>query len=397
MKILLLCKKVPFPLRDGESVAIHNMVTSLKKIGYEVDLLSFNTTKHKTIISEHPKYSYIYDQLYTVPLDNSIVASKALKNLFSSESYHIERFITPEFDEKLSRVLNLNTYDFVQLESVFLAPYIDTIRKLSDAKIVLRTHNVETRIWSRLAKSAPFLKRKYLELQCKRLEKFESITLEKVDHIITMSNNDAVVLKEMGMLDNYSIIPISIDVSKYESEFKILNKKIGFIGSLDWRPNIEGLEWFIENVWNELQKANSDIQFHVAGRAPSESLVKLMEDAKVIYQGEVRSAQNFITSNMILVVPLHSGSGLRVKILEAMSLGIPVVTTTIGAEGINVVDDESIIIADDAQQMISDIQSILIDIETYFSIANNSKQVIQQYYNSEIVAQQFNDVYTSLR
>lgn len=396
MKILLLCKKVPFPLRDGESVAIHNMVTSLKNIGYEVDLLAFNTTKHKTTISEHPKYSEIYDQLYTVPLDNTLVPSRALKNLFTTDSYHIERFITKEFDEKLSRILSLNTYDFIQLESIFLAPYIDTIRKESDAKIVLRTHNVETRIWTRLAKSASFVKRKYLELQCNRLENFESNTLGKVDYIIPMSKNDAEVLKDMGMQNNYSIIPISIDVSKYESEFKILNKKIGFIGSLDWRPNIEGLEWFIENVWSDLQKANSDIQFHVAGRAPSESLVKLMESKKVIYQGEVPSAQDFITSNMILVVPLHSGSGLRVKILEAMSLGIPVVTTTIGAEGINVIDNESIIIADDAKQMVSDIQSLLIDLDTYFSIAENSKSIIHKYYNSDVVAQQFNDVYTSL-
>lgn len=396
MRILLLCKKVPFPLRDGESVAINNMVMSFIDLGYEVDLLSFNTTKHYTMISKHPKFSAMYNQLFTVPLDNKVDPWKAFLNLFSKQSYHIERFISEAFRQKLERILTISEYDIVQLESIFLAPYIDTIKKHTAAKIVLRTHNVETRIWRRLSNSASFFRHHYLRIQCNRLEKFESKSIGLVDYVIPMSKNDTEVLKDMGLQKNYSVIPISVDTTEYQASIKMISKKIGFIGSLDWLPNVEGLEWFIENVWNDLQNTDSDIQFRVAGRAPSESLVRLMERNKVIYQGEVKDAKDFITSNMILVVPLFSGSGLRVKILEAMALGIPVITTTIGAEGIHVVDDESILIADNPEQIISDIRSLLVDNELYQKISKKSRSVIVQSYGAKAIAQQFNTIYKSI-
>ena len=143
MKILQLCKKFPYPLKDGESIAVTTLSRALRELGCQVSLLAMNTHKHFFNSNGCPEALSHYKDIFKVPVDNRVKPTEAFLNLFSRESYHIARFISPAFQRQLIEVLKNNTYDLIQLETPYLSPYIPTIRKYSDALIAMRAHNVE--------------------------------------------------------------------------------------------------------------------------------------------------------------------------------------------------------------------------------------------------------------
>ena len=171
MKILQLSKKLPYPLRDGESVAVHALTTAMCAMGCEYTLLVMNTSKHPAILANLPANYTHYTAIHVVDVDTDVKMIDAFLNLFTSKSYNISRFDNPDFHQKLISLLQETAFDMVQLETLFLTPYIDTIRQYSQAKIVLRAHNVEYEIWERMARNESFLPKKYyLNLLVNRLK-----------------------------------------------------------------------------------------------------------------------------------------------------------------------------------------------------------------------------------
>jgi polysaccharide biosynthesis protein PslH len=138
MKILQLCKKFPYPLKDGESIAVTYLSQALHASGCEVSLLAMNTSKHYFDMETLPQSFNHYRQIWTVDVDNKINPLEAFKNIFSSQSFHIQRFIFSAYAKKLEQILRENEFDVIQLETLYLTPYIDLIRQYSKAKIVLR-------------------------------------------------------------------------------------------------------------------------------------------------------------------------------------------------------------------------------------------------------------------
>ncbi|HHJ49341.1 MAG TPA: glycosyl transferase family 1, partial [Phaeodactylibacter sp.] len=175
MRILQLCKKFPWPARDGESVAVTHLSKALSQEGAEVSLLAMNTIKHRFEQNALPEALRHYAKVDKVPVDNRIKPLQALYNLvFSRESYHIRRFVVPAFAERLKKWLQEEEFDVVLLETLYLMPYVDVIRKYSKAKILLRSHNVEHEIWERIAANERnLLKRSYLEVLARRLKAYE--------------------------------------------------------------------------------------------------------------------------------------------------------------------------------------------------------------------------------
>ncbi|MBP7184578.1 MAG: glycosyltransferase family 4 protein [Saprospiraceae bacterium] len=349
MKILQLCKKFPYPLKDGESIAVTHMGRALKELGCEITLLSMNTQKHYMEISDLPKDFNHYKDINTVYLDNRIKVLDAFINLFRTASYHVSRYISPAFENALIRLLKEEDFDIVQLETLYLAPYIDIIRKYSNAAIVMRSHNVEHEIWDRIAENEiNIVKKSYLRYLTQKLKKFEVNSLNKCDMFVAITERDLQHFKKLGLQKPSFVAPVGLDNTQYLADAHGFNKaklSIGFIGSLDWRPNIEALDWFLKNVWDLMSNEYPDLSLHIAGRNTPDWLYKL-GSKNVFVHGEVRNAQEFINQHPILVVPILSGSGIRVKILEGMLLGRTVITTTVGLEGINAKHAQEVMIAD---------------------------------------------------
>mgnify|MGYP002527182260 CR=1 FL=1 len=174
MNILLLCNKSPFPPSEGGPMAMNSIVTGLLEAGHTVKVLAFNSDKYHVNINSIPKDYVKKTRIEFIDVNLKIKIKEAFKNLFSDESYHVKRFISKEFNDRLIEILKKERFDIVQLEMIYMAPYIDTIRENSDAKIVLRAHNVEHKIWERIAKKTFFFaKRWYINHLVRTLRNYE--------------------------------------------------------------------------------------------------------------------------------------------------------------------------------------------------------------------------------
>ena len=395
MRILQLCKKFPYPLKDGESIAVTYLSHAMSQLGCEVSLLSMNTTKHYMDISKLPEEYNHYKEIHVTKLDNQVNAMDAFRNLFSKDSYHVSRFVCSDFRDKLIALLRKNDYDVVQLETLYLAPYIDIIKAHSNALVTMRAHNIEFEIWERISNNTTFLpKRWYLKYLTSKLKRFELDKLNEYDYLISVSERDLLKFKDLGYKNGAISSPIGLDLKNY---IRIPKKQssirdLCFIGALDWRPNLEGLQWFLEHVWPLVHASFPDIKLHVAGRNTPPEIANLKVNNVVIH-GEVPDAVEFINTYGIMVVPLFSGSGMRVKILEGMALSKVVITTTLGMEGIDAEDGKEILIADNPQAFLTKISDVLsgkINAETigknalefvkeYYDHANNAKKLIEKY------------------
>lgn len=354
MRILQLTKKFPFPLKDGESIAVTNLSKSLVAHGCEMTLLSMNTSKHFVEIDKLPNSYNHYKAIHTVYLDNRVTALGAVSNLFSSDSYHVSRFDYKEYRQKLIELLQTEQFDIIQLETLYLAPYIGTIKANSSAKVVMRSHNVEFEIWNRVVESTSFLpKRMYLKHLTAKLRRFELERLDHYDALVSVTQRDLDKYKGLGYNGSGLSSPIGVDVKRYQPQINDENQpSLSFIGSLDWIPNLDGLDWFLKEVYPIIVNQYPSLTFNIAGRNTPGSIVDLSSD-NILIHGEVDSAIDFINEHPIMIVPLLSGSGMRVKILEGMALGKVVISTTIGAEGIDAVHKESILIADSPTEFLA--------------------------------------------
>ena len=357
MKILLLCNKSPFPPKEGGPMAMHALLTGLIDAGHHVKILTFSSNKFPA--SEVPET--LKRDFETVAINLKINPLKAFLNLFSKKSLHVVRFIKKEMTQKLTALLADETFDIVQLESVFMTSYIDVIRKHSDAKIILRAHNVESLIWDRMMRHHKNpVKKRYLKLLGKRLKKYETAILNRVDGIIPISKVDLDYFAGLGGQMPMISIPFSINTEKFQYTTFGTPEPASFfhIGSMDWMPNLEGVRWFLEFIWSSIHEKNPHATFYLAGRNMPEWLKRLQRPGVVIV-GEVADAHEFMRSKTVLVVPLLSGSGIRIKIIEGMACMRPVLTTSIGAEGIACTDEKDIMIADTHDAFIEKAQKLI--------------------------------------
>lgn len=396
MRILQVCSKVPFPSMDGGSIAMNILTQGLIKCGNEVKVLAINTPKH-FIKEEDIAISYRKEVAYqSVFIDTSIKLSDAFLNLFSKKSYNIARFYSKEFEKTLIRLLSDEHFDVVHLETLWVAPYVATIRKHSKAKIVLRSQNVEYAIWERLAEATSNpLKKWYMRLLAKRLKNYEIGMLNKYDGIATITESDAIAFKKEGCNIPITHTPFGIDVANYkEDKTNTEFPSIFHIGAMDWRPNADGIKWFLETVWPRIQIQHPKVNLYLAGRNMPEWLQNL-RIKNVIVEGEVADSHQFINSKSIMIVPLTSGGGMRVKIIEGMALGKTIISTAIGAEGIEYENDKDLLIANTAIDFIKAIDKCL-DKEYADNISHNARLLIENKYDNQRICKKLSDFYQSL-
>ncbi len=398
MKILQLCKKFPFPLRDGESLAVNNLSRALKEEGCEITLLTMNTKKHFYKKKNLPDAFAHYDEVVTVDVDNRIKLWDAFKNLFTEESYHISRFVSPAFSNRLKSILQNQEFDLIQLETLYLAPYIPLIKSLTDAPVAMRAHNVEHEIWERITKNTSFfLKKWYLKYLTEKLKTYEIQQLNNFDLLIAITKRDLKKFEQMGFSNRGITVPIGISPEDYAPNFNSYQDQLSmsFIGSLDWMPNQEGLVWFLDEVWEKIQKQFPEMKLHIAGRNTPDWILA-MKKKNVIIHGEVPSAKQFINKHSLMVVPLRSGSGMRAKILEGMALGKTIITTSIGLEGIHAQDRSEVLVADTPEDFIKSLNFCYQSNGELKQVGKRALDFVGQHYDSRDIGKKLVKTYMSV-
>ena len=348
-----------------------------------------NTSKHYVDIENLPKDFNHYKEVITSSLDNRVKWHKAFINLFSSDSYHVSRFVSQEFEDKLIELLQREQFDVIQLETMYLTPYLGIIRNYSEALISLRAHNIEFEIWERITKNTSFLPKKiYLKLLTEKLKKYELNHLNEYDYLVAISERDLFKFKSLGYKNGAISTPIGINIEEYNTivPTKAVSKKsICFIGALDWVPNREGLEWFLKEVWSKVRQTHRDAELHVAGRNTPHDILQLNIPGLIVH-GEIEDSRQFMLSHLALVVPLFSGSGMRVKIIEGMALSKCIISTSLGMEGINVAHNHEILVADSADEFISSINDLFEHPFKSVLIGKSAQKYVSKTYDYKKVA-----------
>lgn len=387
MRILVLLNRIPWPLNDGGAIGSYHFVKGYADAGCEVTCLAMNTSKHQVDLKDTGAAFAGVKNFVTIPIDNHIRPIAALSNLFSDRSYVIERFRSEEYELALVKLLKENTFDIVHVDGLPTCLYIDTIRQNSSAKIIQRAHNVEYKIWERAAGAdANPLKKWYLDIQAARLKTFEAEALGKVDTVLAISHEDEGYIKELQPKAKTIIVPAGMDIDESIPVKEPMDLSLFFIGALDWLPNLQGLDWFIKDVWPKIHATLPDLQFHIAGKKMPQQFYN-HSGQNIIAHGEVPSSAEFMNDHSVLLSPLVSGSGVRIKIIEAMAMGKVILSTTVSAEGSGAIDGEHILIANDADEFIRQIKRLKDEPGLLAKLSRNARNfALDNFQNKKVIA-----------
>lgn len=397
LRILILANKFPYPSRDGGSIATLNLARSLASAGHQVTLLAMNTSKHYSDPEQIPAGLSQLITFISVPVNTDIRILRLVRNLlFSRLPYNAERFVSDDFSDALAGLLKKETYDIVQLEGLYLAPYIAKIRENSTALVVMRAHNIEHEIWNRMVAHQKGPKKIYLRLLAARIWKMEQDYPDRVDAVLPITSRDGAVLQRMGCKRPMHVVPTGVDADKLAPDHSTLEfPSVFHIGALDWIPNQEGLIWFFEEVWERVLQRFPDLKFYLAGRNAPEPFRSLAYP-NLIYLGEVDDAYAFIRSRAVMIVPILSGSGMRIKIIEGMALGKAIVTTEIGTEGIDTTDGVNILIANDPERFAEHVCRLVSDRALCLKIGENARIFVAGHYDNPAITRDLTGFYQKL-
>lgn len=396
MKILQLCNKPPFPSVDGGCIAIKNISLGFLSNKVDLSIISIATEKHPFLEVDFPDGFIEKTNYKSVFIDTRVNIIDAFSALVTSDNYNVSRFFSADFDKVLQKTLEKDTFDIIHLESLFLTPYLHTIKKFSKAKIVLRSHNLEHLIWERLANlEGNKAKKVYLKHLASRLKKYEKQVLNDVQAIAAISSEDTNRYNQFKCKVPLKTSPFGIDLELYSPVYSKPkgSLKIFHIGSMDWSPNIEAVNWFLDDVFPKLSKLNC--QLSLAGKNMPKYILK-QETDKLKVTGYVNSAIEFIAENDVMVVPLLSGSGMRIKIIEAMAMGKTVITTKIGLEGIIAEHGKHVLVADTAKEFKKEIEKLIKNPELVETIGRNARSLIENYYDNKVISKELLTFYESL-
>jgi polysaccharide biosynthesis protein PslH len=384
MNILILCNKSPYPAKEGGPIAMNMIIEGLISAGHQVRILAMNTNKYSVNPHDIPLEYKEKTRIELVFVDLRFKPVRAFLNLFTGQSYHVERFISKAFADKLRNILQEEEFDVVQFEMTFMSPYLEIVRQNSKAKTVLRAHNIEHLIWERISETTRNpLKRIYLRHLARTLKKHELSVMNDFDGVAAITKNDADFFIQAGCRVPITDIPFGLDLTRFqEPPQETRDITLFSIGSMNWIPNQEGIRWFLETVWPEVTKRHPFLKYFIAGREMPSWLAD-SHYPNVVIAGEVDDALKFINEHTVMIVPLFSGSGIRIKIIEGMACGKIIISTTVGAEGILYSDLENILIADDRADFIKMISACMSDKLFLNKIGKNAKEMIKKDYDRD--------------
>jgi len=376
---------------------MYAIISGLLNAGHHVKVLAANTNKYSVDPMTIPEEFSRSTAIEFANIDLSIKPMDALFHYLSGQSYHVSRFRNREFTEKLERILREEQFDIIQLEMLFTTVYLDIIRKYSKAPVVLRAHNIEHLIWQRIASNTRNpLKKHYLRHLYLTLKRYEMETLGKVNGIVAITFADAVFFGRNARNIPVLTVPFGIDPQNHQLSIRKHTAPSLFnIGAMNWIPNAEGIEWFLKNVWPDVKQKFPQLEMHLAGRKMPDWMSGLAEPGIHIH-GEVPDAYDFMKQHDIMVVPLFSGSGIRIKIIEAMACGKVVISTTIGAEGIEYQDGTHLMIADNPEQFVEAISRVMADESLRISIGTKARELILAQHNNKILIEKLVQFYQRL-
>lgn len=365
---------------------------------------------------EHEVYVFLlaqsgYDPSYVDELMKSSMEVEILELKRRSKLYHLPgvflcllsgypletKFVyLKEMRKRLSEILRGRSFDIIQYEPSIMAPYVNDMAENIEAKKILVFHNIGSVQYRRMFDNEKSIDKKIrFLLNWRPLKRWEAKFAGNFDKCFTVSELDKKLLESKNPKLDISVIPNGIDVDN--NTILSLDKKnsnnILFIGKMDYEANINAVLFFYKQIFSTLKTDLPGFKFYVVGSNPSPKVRKIGKEKNIVVTGYVNDVRPYYKKCAVTVVPLLAGSGTRLKILESMALGRPVVSTSIGCEGLNVAHKRNILIADNPDEFASSLKELLIDSHLYNQIKKNARRLVEERYSWDKIAKNLTQVY----
>ena len=394
MKILFLSPTVPFPLTDGGRIRVFNLLKQIAQKN-KVTLLALETQSTDADgvaeLQQLGIWVHLVPNAQTLP---RVSFDTLIKAFFRRQPITVARYDVPAYRQKFRELLANESFDLVHYEMFHTAQF----HTETNLPGVLSQQNVDSAIWRRLCSETanPFYKFAYWTQQL-AFQRYERVLSPKFDVVTCTSDIDAAVFQQHCTTDAIEIIPNGVDITHYLPDFTSeAPAHLIYIGSMDWYPNEDAVGFFVDEVLPLIQEKVSNVTFSIVGGNPSARVRKLAEREGVVVTGRVPEIKPYFAEATVFVVPLRIGSGTRLKILEALAMGKAIVSTSVGAEGLDLRNGEEIFIADEPTAFADAVTRLLMDSELRRRIGENGRARVEQDYDWQRIGEKLHGVYAKI-
>ncbi len=397
MKILWVNPNFLHPTNKGGQIRTLEIVRALHarhEIHYAA-LTQDPNSEGPARANEYSTKSYAYP--HAVPSKRSLAfAMQLMGGFFSDMPLAVSRFYSPQMAASLADLIKKERFDRLVCDFLVAAPHFP-----DPAKFILFQHNVETMIWRRhVEHAAGPIQRAYLKTQAARMESYERRICRAAGSIIAVSDVDARTMRNLFQVERVAAIPTGVNLAYFAPPTQLPPRPANaadlvFVGSMDWMPNIDGIDYFAKSILPLIRQRKPDCSVAIVGRDPSPTTKALADaDPRFFVTGTVPDVRPYLWHSKASIVPLRIGGGTRLKVYESMAAGVPVISTTIGAEGLTYHAPADIRIADDPQAFADQCVELLDQPATRENMAQAALQMVTDNFSSESVAKRFEELLT---
>lgn len=316
---------------------------------------------------------------------------QAAANLVNPLPLAVSRYQSGAMKQRIAELLRNEHFDRLVCDFLFAAPNIPSLEKA-----LLFQHNVETTIWDRHVETAPdAFRRAFFRVQRNRMARYEGKACRQAAHVVAVSGKDANRFRTQFGVSRVSEVPTGVDVGAFTPPAEPAERiaDLVFVGSMDWLPNIDGCTYFINEILPLIRRSRPDCTVAIVGRSPGKNILEFAErDPKILVSGTVPDIRPYFWGSSLSIVPLRIGGGTRLKIYEAMAARIPIVSTTVGAEGLPVVQGKNIFLADTPEDFACRTLQLLDNRDLGNRMAADAWDMVSSQYSWEHASRVFEEI-----
>jgi glycosyltransferase involved in cell wall biosynthesis len=415
MRILSLTQIVPYPPDSGPKIKTWHVLCYLAEQGHEITLATFVRPEEEQFV---PELKRVCAQVHTVPIRRS-----RLRDVFymagsqlSGRPFLIERDDLAEMRSLVEGLLLRGGYDYALADQLtmtqFLIPNRDGKRLQSDSsprpQRIFDAHNATWTIVERMRQATPWYLRPVLQLEARRVKRYEGTLVLDFEHTFAVTSIDKQDLvnaaselspgSEQSSAQKITVIPIAVDTTRLAPiKRQTGSTNILTLGTLHYPPNADGIRWFATEVFPRITVQVPDATLTILGKNPPPDFLKMAEDnhGRITVTGYVPELTPYMQQAALMVIPVRAGSGMRVRILEALALAMPIVTTTVGLEGIDARNGEEVLVSDTPEDFAATVIRLMGDGDLQTKLAQNGRRLAERTYDWRVVLKRLDQVIKS--
>lgn len=390
MKILYLSLRFPYPPHSGDKIRTYNILKDLSQ-RHSISFVSFaQSPQESSNVGELQKYC---DQVKTVGFSKFRAYRNCLLYSLFAEPFQVVYWHSQEMQRQVDKMMEADNFDIIHVQFFRMAQYV---AKFDDKPKILDSCDSYTLNLSRRARLDRGISWPLLKIEASKVRVYETTIARRFDRVTMVSPLDRDYMLSINGSIPMSIVPMGVDLEYYQPSHEEYGLNLLFTGSIRYFPNKDAILYFYNEIFPIIKDAVPNVKFYVVGNRPPRKISNLISGGDVVVTGRVEDVRPYFAKSAVFVCPLRSGSGMQTKILEAMAMGVPVVTTSMGFEAIEATAGKDIIVADDAMRFAQEVIRLLKDKESRQEVARNARKLVEGKYGWPSVVKRLDAIYENI-